>query len=167
MIDAVWLVLAARAARILAKNLDQAGELCGRDCVLQRLRELDVELLPRSVLNPAARCIRVAVRKRNVGLNVVDGRAIAQVGPSTWTMGPLPVSSTRSSLTQVSPMGLGRNGLRVANTPTRSAPPRRGGRTVFDHLALVPDLSCDLASAAMSLAVPPGVPFSKRHSSHR
>ena len=29
------------------------------------------------------------------------------------------------------------------------------------------DLSCVLASTAISLAVPPGVPFSKRHSRHR
>ena len=83
MIGAVWLVLAARAARILAKDLDQTGELCRRDHILQRLRELDVELLPRSVLDPAAGRIRVTVRKRNVGLNVVDGRAVAQVGPRT------------------------------------------------------------------------------------
>ena len=81
MIDAVWLVFAARAARILAKNLNQAGKLCGRDHVLKRLRELDVELLPRRAFNSAARCIRVAVGKRNVGLNVVDGRAVAQVAP--------------------------------------------------------------------------------------
>ena len=80
MVDAVWLVFATRAARILTKDLDQPGELCGRDHLLQRLRELDIELLPRRILNPAARCIRVAVRKRNVGLNVVDGRAVAQIG---------------------------------------------------------------------------------------
>ena len=66
MIDAVWLVLAARAARILAKNLDQTGELCGRDHVLKSLRELNIELLPRSILNPAARCIRVTVRTRQI-----------------------------------------------------------------------------------------------------
>ena len=65
----------------MAQDLNQAGELCGRDHILQRLRELDVELLPRSILNPAAGRIRVTVRKRNVGLNVVDGRAVAQIGP--------------------------------------------------------------------------------------
>ena len=68
MVNAVWLVFAARTARILAEHLDQAGELFRRDHILQRLRKLDVELLPRRVFNPAARCIRVAVRKRNVGL---------------------------------------------------------------------------------------------------
>ena len=83
MVNAVWLVLAARAARILAKNLDQTGELCGWDHVLKSLRELDVELLPRSVLNPAAGRIRMTVRKRDVGLDIVDGRAVTQVGPST------------------------------------------------------------------------------------
>ena len=81
MIDAVWLVLAACAAWILAKDLDQAGELCGRDHILQRLRELNIELLPRSIPNPAARRIRVTVGKWNVRLDIVDGRAIAQVGP--------------------------------------------------------------------------------------
>ena len=81
MVNAVWLVLAARAAWILAKDLDQAGELCGKDHILQRLRELDVELLPRRVFNPAAGRIRVTVGKRNVGLDIVDGRAVAQVGP--------------------------------------------------------------------------------------
>lgn len=167
MIDAVWLVLAARAARILAKNLDQTGELCGRDHVLKSLRELNIELLPRSILNPAARCIRVTVRKRNVGLNVVDGRAVAQVGPQHMNDGAIIGELDTIELDAGKPDGIRRNGLRVAKTPTRSAPPRRGGRTVFDHLALVPDLSCDLASAAMSLAMPPGVPFSKRHNSHR
>ena len=81
MVNAVWLVLAARAARILAKDLDQAGELCGRDHILQRLWKLNIELLPRSTLNPAAGRIRVAVRKRDVGLDIVDGRAVAQIGP--------------------------------------------------------------------------------------
>ena len=83
MIDAVWLVLAARAARVLAKDLDQAEELCGRDHILQCLRKLNIELLPRSILDPASGRIRVAVRKRNVGLDVVDGRTVAQVGPPT------------------------------------------------------------------------------------
>ena len=35
-----------------------------------------------------------------------------------------------SSLTADSPMGLGRYGARVAKTPMRTLPPRRGGRTV-------------------------------------
>ena len=80
MVDAVWLVFATRAARILTKDLYQAGELCGRNHILQRLRELDIELLPRSILNPAAGRIWMAIRKRNVGLNVVDGRAVTQIG---------------------------------------------------------------------------------------
>ena len=37
--------------------------------------------LPRSILNPTAGRIRVTVGKWNVGLNVVDGRTVAQVGP--------------------------------------------------------------------------------------
>ena len=79
MVNAAWLVFATRAARILAKDLDQAGELCGRDHLLQRLWKVNIELLPRRILNPAAGRIRVAVRKRNVGLDIVDGRAVAQV----------------------------------------------------------------------------------------
>ena len=62
MVDAVWLVFATRAARILAKDLDQAGELCGRDHLLQRLWKVNIELLPRRILNPAAGRIRVAIR---------------------------------------------------------------------------------------------------------
>ena len=47
------------------------------------------------------------------------------------------VSSRRipSSRTAESPIGFGRNGERVANTPMRVFPPRRGGRTVGDQLA--------------------------------
>ena len=53
---------------------------CGRNHLLQRLWKLDIELLPWHIFNPAAGRIRVAVRKRNVGLDVVDGRAVAQIG---------------------------------------------------------------------------------------
>lgn len=54
---------------------------CGRNHLLQRLWEVNVELLPRRILNPAAGRVRVTVRKRNVGLDVIDGRAVAQVDP--------------------------------------------------------------------------------------
>ncbi|VWL99243.1 Uncharacterised protein [Collinsella intestinalis] len=64
-------------------------------------------------------------------------------------------------------MGLGRKGLRVAKTPRRSEPPRRGGRTVGVHFAVVPGLLAVAASTAISAAVPPGVPFSNSQSSHR
>ena len=37
------------------------------------------------------------------------------------------------SRTAVSPIGFGRNGERVANTPTRLFPPSLGGLTVGDH----------------------------------
>ena len=63
--------------------------------------------------------------------------------------------------------GLGRKGLRVAKTPRRSEPPRRGGRTVGVHFAVVPGLLAVAASTAISAAVPPGVPFSNSQSSHR
>ena len=56
--------------------------------------------------------------------------------PDTISAGPSGVShSTPSSLTQDSPMGLGRKGERLANTPTRRLPPSRGGRTVGDQPA--------------------------------
>ncbi len=32
-------------------------------------------------------------------------------------------------------MGLGRKGERVAKTPRRAFPPKRGGRTVGDHVS--------------------------------
>lgn len=54
---------------------------CGRNHLLQRLWKLDIELLPWHIFNPAAGLIQVAVRKRNVGLDVIDGRAVAQVDP--------------------------------------------------------------------------------------
>ena len=42
-------------------------------------------------------------------------------------------SSIRVMRTDESPIGLGRKGERVAKTPMRRFPPRRGGRTVGDH----------------------------------
>ena len=68
--------------------------------------------------------------------------------PSTWMTGPASVSSTRSSFTHVSPMGFGRNGLRVANTPTRSAPPSRGGRTVGDQRVGLGEAVAGVSSSA-------------------
>ena len=41
--------------------------------------------------------------------------------------------STESSRTQDSPIGLGRKGDRVANTPIAVLPPSLGGRTVGDQ----------------------------------
>ena len=77
--------------------------------------------------------------------------------PKMWTIGPFSVCSMWSSFTQVSPSGFGRKGLRVAKTPTRSTPPKRGGRTVGDHwvsrcfrwsaaCAGTSALSCELAA---------------------
>ena len=54
--------------------------------------------------------------------------------PATKITGPWGVcSSTPTSSTQDRPMGLGRKGDRVANTPIRALPPSRGGRTVGDQ----------------------------------
>ena len=40
------------------------------------------------------------------------------------------------------PKGLGRNGDRVANTPMRVLPPRRGGRKVGDQLSRTAPENC-------------------------
>ena len=87
--------------------------------------------------------------------------------PSTCNTGPSSVISTRSSFTQLKPSGLGLKGLRVANTPTRSTPPSRGGRTVGDHLSFVPCLWGVAESWAMSSAVPPVTPFSNCQINHK
>ena len=54
--------------------------------------------------------------------------------PNTCSTGPsfLSIAISRSC-TEDKPMGLGRKGERVANTPMRVLPPRRGGRTVGDQ----------------------------------
>ena len=54
MVETLGFVLAAGAARVLAKHLDKPGQLCGRDVFLQRLREVDLELLPGVLLDEAA-----------------------------------------------------------------------------------------------------------------
>ena len=57
--------------------------------------------------------------------------------PRTCSTGPRSdVSSIFSSSTDESPIGFGLNGERVAKTPMRTFPPRRGGRTVGDHLSV-------------------------------
>ena len=54
--------------------------------------------------------------------------------PATVITGPSGVCrSIPARRTQLSPMGLGRKGDRVANTPSRWLPPSRGGRTVGDQ----------------------------------
>ena len=42
-------------------------------------------------------------------------------------------------------MAFGRNGERVAKTPTRSLPPRRGGRTVGDHVSRTAAENCQMS----------------------
>ena len=54
--------------------------------------------------------------------------------PRTCSTGPRSdVSSIFSSSTDESPIGFGLNGERVAKTPMRTFPPRRGGRTMGCH----------------------------------
>ena len=57
--------------------------------------------------------------------------------PETISTGPsFSLFSTSISLTRVRPIGFGRFGERVANTPFRMFPPSFGGRTVGDHARL-------------------------------
>ena len=66
--------------------------------------------------------------------------------PATVSTGPSGVfGSTFKSLTQLSPMALGRNGERVANTPIRVLPPSRGGRTVGDQCSLTALENCQMS----------------------
>lgn len=72
-------MLAAGAARILLQDLDEPGKLRLGDVHTQAVGELDLKLVPRGALDPAARGVGMAVREGDVGLDVVDGRAVAQV----------------------------------------------------------------------------------------
>ena len=63
--------------------------------------------------------------------------------PRTMSTGPTSGRcSMVSSITLESPNGFGRKGDRVANTPTRVLPPRRGGRTVGDQLSRTAPENC-------------------------
>ena len=53
--------------------------------------------------------------------------------PATKRTVPFSVFSVPKSRTLESPKGLGLKGERVANTPNRVFPPKRGGRTVGDQ----------------------------------
>ena len=83
MIDAVGLMLASGTARILAQNFDKTFELrCLRKRYKTRAQligKIDFELMPGCVLDPSSRGLRMAVREGNIGLDVINGRAVAQV----------------------------------------------------------------------------------------
>lgn len=79
VIDAFRLVLAAGAARVLSQDFYEFREFFGFDALLQFFGKLDFQLLPRGVFDPAATGILVAIGKGNVGLDVEDWRAVAQV----------------------------------------------------------------------------------------
>ena len=72
-------MFAAGAPRVLAQHLRQAGQLAGGHFGLQLLGKVDVKLMPGRVFDPSAAGVWVAVGERDVGLDVVDGRAVAQV----------------------------------------------------------------------------------------
>lgn len=87
--------------------------------------------------------VRVAVRIGDVGLDIVDGVPSIRSAPRTMSTGPTSGRcSMASSFTLESPRGFGRKGERVANTPTRVLPPRRGGRTVGDQLSRTAPENC-------------------------
>ena len=78
--------------------------------------------------------LRVAVYVRK-GLMSKIGVPSIKSAPEMWRIGPCSGwVSTASRRTEESPMGFGRKGERVAKTPMRVLPPRRGGRTVGDQL---------------------------------
>ena len=63
--------------------------------------------------------------------------------PRTSSTGPTSGRiSMPSSFTLERPKGLGRKGERVANTPIRVLPPKRGGRTVGDHVSRTAPENC-------------------------
>jgi len=65
-----------------------------------------------------------------VGFDIQHRRSVQHITPARCnTTFPWSVA-IRSSFTADRPMGLGRKVERVANTPSRRLPPRRGGRTV-------------------------------------
>ena len=51
-------------------------------------------------------------------------------------------------------MAFGRNGERVAKTPTRSLPPRRGGRTVGDHVSRTAAENCQMSHRCEKPSMP-------------
>ena len=66
--------------------------------------------------------------------------------PETTIAGPSGLlGTTRTSLTQLSPMAFGRKGERVANTPIRVLPPSRGGRTVGDQVSRTAAENCQIS----------------------
>ena len=68
-----------------------------------------------------------------IGFNVVDGRAVHEVGASHKKRGILRVEICLDEFHTGEADGVGAKGERVANTPMRRLPPSRGGRTVGDH----------------------------------
>ena len=79
-VHAFGLVLAAGAARVLAQHLDDPGDLVGGHARAQLFGEVDVQLAPRVLVSPAPVRVGMAIGEGDVGLDVEDGRAVAQVG---------------------------------------------------------------------------------------
>ena len=79
MIHALGLVLAAGAARVLVQHLDETCEFGRGNDLAQLGGEIDLELLPWRAVDPTARGIGMAVGEGDVGLDVENRRAVAQV----------------------------------------------------------------------------------------
>jgi len=87
--------------------------------------------------------VRVAVRIGDVGLDIVDGGAVHQVGPAHDEHRPHVRALLNSfQLYAGKPQRVRSEGRPVANTPTRVLPPRRGGRTVGDQLSRTAPENC-------------------------
>ena len=75
--------------------------------------------------------------------------------PATRRTVPSPSRfSMPSSFTQLSPSAFGRKGERVANTPSRVFPPRRGGRTVGDQSSRTFSENCHISHRWLKSSIP-------------
>ena len=130
----VWIVMIVGAG-ILGQYAPKGLLPLGRHQCQQRSRDLHSQYFSGRCCGKAAQGLWMAVRIGDVWLDVQNRRTIHQIGPQDPQYAALVRRMDDSaSFTQLSAMGLGRKGERVANTPIRAFPPSRGGRTVGDQV---------------------------------
>lgn len=121
-------------AGILRERLDEARALVCGDFLQEHVREDDLQGLCAAAFLERVGCVGVTVGIGEIGLDVVDGGLSARSAPAIYKTGPSFVwRFTSTSFTQERPIGFGRNGERVAKTPTRVLPPSFGGATVGEN----------------------------------
>ena len=118
-------VMLVAGAGIVCQHAPERLALVFRDARLKFRRDLHPERLPR-VRGKAAPRLRPAVSVGDVGLDVKDGR----------------------------PRELGRKGERVAKTPMRALPPRRGGRTVGEKPSVRASENCQISQRWLKPSIP-------------